>query len=40
MLLFVFANLTGAGRLREEELHGLSKDKLDHFATLHRVDGD
>jgi hypothetical protein len=34
VLLFVFADLISTGRLREEELHGLSEDKLDHIRAL------
>ena len=34
MLLFVFADLISAGRLSEEELHGLSEEKLAHIRAL------
>ena len=34
MLPFVFAELIGAGRLREEELRGLSEEKLTHIRSL------
>jgi len=34
VLPFVFAELISAGRLKEEELHGLSEEKLAHIRSL------
>jgi len=34
VLLFVFADLIRKGRLREEDLHGLSEDKLEHIRQM------
>jgi Photoprotection regulator fluorescence recovery protein len=39
VLLFVFADLIRKGRLREEDLHGLSEDKLGYIRSYARIYG-
>jgi hypothetical protein len=39
VLLFVFADLIRKGRLREEDLHGMSEDKLGYIRSYARIYG-